>query len=308
VSRPSARHRLEFTLYRVLTAALNALPERPAVALGGALGWIAGVLLRIRRDVVDENLRRVFPEQQASWRREVAVRSYRHLGREAVVAFRIGRYSRENLLARSEVNGLDALFEAVRGPGALVAAGHVGNWEVAGGVLALRGVPIDAIAVRQRNPLFETALSENRRKLGVRVVYRGVAGSDVLRSIRAGRVPVLLADQDAGGGGVFVDFLGREASTAKGPALLALRSGARLFSGTCVVVPGTPPRYRIDLEAVDAPRSGDLARDVRALTQAHADALARAVREAPDQYFWHHKRWKTRPQAEKQERRPLPAV
>jgi KDO2-lipid IV(A) lauroyltransferase len=229
VSRPTARDRLEFGLYRGVTGALRVLPERPAVALGGALGWIAGVVLRIRRDVVDQNLRRAFPEKGAAWLRDVAVASYRHFGREAVVAFRIGRDSRERLLARSEVHGVEELLQAVRGPGALIAAGHIGNWEVGGGALALRGVPIDGIAVRQRNPLF------------VRIVYRGVAGGAVLRSIREGRVPVLLADQDAGGGGVFVDFLGHAASTAKGPALLALRSGARLFTaaGTC------PATYRL---------------------------------------------------------------
>jgi KDO2-lipid IV(A) lauroyltransferase len=308
VSRPTARDRLEFGLYRGVTGALRVLPERPAVALGGALGWIAGVVLRIRRDVVDQNLRRAFPEKGAAWLRDVAVASYRHFGREAVVAFRIGRDSRERLLARSEVHGVEELLQAVRGPGALIAAGHIGNWEVGGGALALRGVPIDGIAVRQRNPLFEDALSENRRALGVRIVYRGVAGGAVLRSIREGRVPVLLADQDAGGGGVFVDFLGHAASTAKGPALLALRSGARLFTATCLALPGSPRRYRIRIEEIDAPRSGDLPRDVQALTQAHADVLARFVREAPDQYFWQHKRWKTRPRIESQERRPLPAV
>ena len=304
----TVRDRLEFGIYRAVTATLRALPERPAVALGSALGWMAGVVLRVRRGVVDDNLERAFPDREGAWRRRVAVASYRHFGREAVVAFRIGSEPAADLLARTEVRGLDALLAAVRGPGALIATGHAGNWEVGGGVLALHGVPIDGIAVRQRNPLFNEALVANREKLGVRVVYRGVAGGDVLRSLRAGRVPVMLADQDAGGGGVFVHFLGQEASTARGPALLALRSGARLFGGACLAVPGSVRRYVIHLEPVEAPRTGDLAQDVRRLTQAHADVLARLVRESPDQYFWQHKRWKTRPELEKQERRALPAV
>jgi KDO2-lipid IV(A) lauroyltransferase len=299
---------LEFALYRLVTAALRGLPERHAVALGGALGWLAGALLRVRRAVVDENLARVFPDRDGEWRRRVASSSYRHFGREAIVAFRIGDERPEALLARTQVNGVEAVLEAARGPGALIAAGHVGNWELGGGVLALLGVPIDAIAARQRNPLFDDALARNRKKLGVRIVYRGVAGGEVLRSLRERRVPVMLADQDAGGGGVFVDFLGHPASTTRGPALLALRSGARLFAGACLVLSGHPRRYRLDLVPVDALRTGDLARDVQALTQAHADALARFVREAPEQYFWQHKRWKTPPRAGKQERRPLPAV
>ena len=56
------------------------------------------------------------------------------------------------------------------------------------------------------------------------------------------------------------------------------------------------------------PRTGDLAEDVRRLTQAHSDCLARLVRHVPEQYFWQHKRWKTRPEGETQERRPVEAV
>jgi KDO2-lipid IV(A) lauroyltransferase len=299
---------VEFLFYQVVSGALRRVPERLAVALGGALGWITGEVVRVRREVVDENLARAFPDRVDAWRRRVAVGSYRHFGREAVVAFRVVREGASGVLERTEVDGLEELLEAARGPGAIVATGHVGNWEVAGGAVALRGVPIDVIAVRQRNPLFDRALVENRERLGMRVVHRGVAGVQVLRSLREGRIPVMLADQDAGGGGIFVDFFGHRASTTRGPALLALRSGARLFSGACFALPGAPRRYRVQLVPVDAPRTGDLVRDVASLTQAHADALARFVRDAPEQYFWQHKRWKTRPNAEKQERRALPAV
>jgi KDO2-lipid IV(A) lauroyltransferase len=278
------------------------------VALGAGLGWLAGAVLRIRRDVVEENLARAFPERDARWRRRIAVESYRHFGREAVVAFRLGRESAERVLARSDVHGLDALLEAASGPGAIVATGHLGNWEVAGGAVALRKVPIDAVAVRQRNPLFDDALVGNRRRLGIRVVYRDGAGTEVLRSVRAGRVPVLLADQDGGRSGVFVDFLGSLASTARGPALLALRSGAQLFGGVCLVEAGPPRRYAVHLCPLAVERTGDLAEDVRRLTRAHSDFLAGFVRQAPEQYFWQHKRWKTRPEPPTPERRPVRPV
>ena len=308
MSRPTVRDRVEYALYRVIAAVLRALPEGFAVALGGALGWFTGVVLRIRRDVVDENLARAFPERDARWRRRVGVESYRHFGREAVVAFRIAHERPETVLARTEITGMDELLAAARGPGAIIATGHLGSWEVAAAALALRGVPIDGIAVRQRNPLFDRALRENRERLGARVVYRGVAGGEVLRSLREGRVPVMLADQDGGGGGIFIDFLGHPASTTRGPALLAVRSGARLFGGAFLARPGSPRRYLGHAEPVDVPRTGDLTEDVRRLTQAYSDCLARLVLEFPEQYFWQHKRWKTRPEPETQERRRVRAV
>jgi len=296
-ARPTLKDRVEFAAYQAASGLLRTLPERWAVGFGGALGRLAGGPLRVRRAVVDDNLAHAFPERDAAWRRRVALDSYDHLGREAVVAFRLGREPAEHVLARTEVHGLEALLEAARGPGVVMATGHLGNWEIAGAAVALRGVGVDAVAVRQRNRLFDASLVSNRERLGIHVIYRGGAGAALFRSIRRGRVPALLADQDAGRSGVFVEFLGRLASTPRGPALLALRTGARLFGGACLVTGGRPRRYRIELEPLDVERTGDHAEDLRRLTEAHAAFLARFVRRAPEQYFWQHRRWKTRPSA-----------
>jgi KDO2-lipid IV(A) lauroyltransferase len=88
------------------------------------------------------------------------------------------------------------------------------------------------------------------------------------------------------------------AATFRGPALFALRTGAPLFLGVALRRSRHPQRYRIVLEEVRVEPSGDLERDVERLTAAHADALARWVRAAPEQYFWQHRRWKTRPAQE----------
>jgi len=295
--RPTLKDRAEFAAYNTASVLLRTLPEPWAVGLGGALGRLAGGPLRVRRAVVDDNLAHAFPERDAAWRRRVALDSYDHLGREAVVALRLGREPAEHVLARTDVHGLEALVEAARGPGVVMATGHLGNWEIAGAAVALRGVGVDAVAVRQRNRLFDASLVSNRERLGIHVIYRGGAGAALFRSIRGGRVPALLADQDAGRNGVFVEFLGRTASTPRGPALLALRTGARLFGGACLVMGGRPRRYRIELEPLDVERTGDQAEDLRRLTEAHAAFLARFVRRAPEQYFWQHRRWKTRPSA-----------
>jgi KDO2-lipid IV(A) lauroyltransferase len=52
------------------------------------------------------------------------------------------------------------------------------------------------------------------------------------------------------------------------------------------------------LRPIDFQPSGSLDADVQALTEVHTAALEQAIGEAPEQYFWHHKRWKKRPEAE----------
>lgn len=297
MSSASLRHRAEYHTFRLARAVLGVLPETMALGLGEVLGWIAGVVLRMRRDVVNDNLARAFPDASRAWRRRVAVASYRHLGREAVATFRLGRADRDVLRGATEVEGLANLEAALAGGrGALVVTGHLGNWELGGAAVAVRGVPVDAVALVQANRLFDEDLARTRARLGMRMIQRGAAPREVLRSLARGRVAALVADQNARRAGVFVDFFGRPASTFRGPALLSLRARAPLFLGVALRVSRHPQRYRIVLEEVTAERSGDADADVRALTAAHTRALETWVRAAPDQYFWQHKRWKTRPQ------------
>lgn len=291
------RHRVEYLAFQVTLAVLRALPEGWALGFGAALGWFAGSVVRIRRAVADANLALAFPDRDRAWRDRVARASYRNLGREAVATFLFAGEPAAKVIERTpDPRGGEAVLEVVRsGRGAVLLTGHFGNWEMAGAATAARGVPLDAVAVRQANRLFDEALVLNRARLGIAIIRRGDAPRDVMRTLRAGRVAGLVADQDAGRSGLFVDFLGAPASTAKGPALFALRARVPLFLGTCVSIPGQPGRYRVEVEEVRAERTGDLREDVRRLTAAHAAALAERVRRAPEQYFWVHKRWRTPP-------------
>jgi len=180
----------------------------------------------------------------------------------------------------------------------VVVTGHLGNWEVAGAALSARGFPLDVVAKGMANRRFGEDLEAARRRLGMRVVDMAVAPREVLRSLRAGRIVALVADQNAREQGIFVPFFGVLAATFRGPALFALRSGAPIFVGACVREPGWPQHYRLWTARIDFAASGDLEGDVVRLTEAHTAVLEQAVREAPEQYFWQHKRWKTRPPQE----------
>ena len=290
-------HRLEYAVFRAALSVLRLLPERGALALGGALGWLAGAVLRVRRDVTDENLARAFPEKDRVWRHRVALASYRNLGREGVASFLFSGDSAARVIERTpDPAGADRLLAALgEGRGAVLVTGHFGNWEMAGAAAAARGVALDAVAVRQGNRLIDDALVRNRARLGISIIRRGDAPIQVIRTLRAGRVAGLVADQDARRGGVFVDFLGTPAATARGPALFALRAGAPLSLGSCVAVEGRPGRYRCEVEEITLDRTGDLEEDVRRLTAAHVAALAARVRRQPEHYFWQHRRWRTAP-------------
>ena len=295
----SFRYRLEFIAFRVFAWMIEVLPERLALGMCAGMGWLGGVVLRIRRADVDRHLAQAFPERDSTWRGRVARDSYRHFAREAAMTFRLSRMDPRDVVRRTEMEGFEEFREAVEeGAGAVVVSGHLGNWEIAGASAAARGVPMDVVAHRQKNPLFDRYLVETRARLGLNVMVKNDAFRLARRSLAAGRVAAFVADQNIRRRGVFVDFFGSRAATPKGPALFALRSGAPIFLGTAIRLPGWPSRYRVRAERVPVPRDVPIEEAVVELTQRYTSLLERRIRDAPEQYFWLHRRWKTQPAQE----------
>lgn len=293
-------HRAQYAAFRVARGLLSALPAPLALGLGDLLGWVVAVVLRIRRGVVEENLRQAFPDEEPRWRRRVARASYRHLVRESIATFRMAGMDREEVRASASMDPdeLSAFKEDLeRGRGAVIVTGHLGNWELGGAWMAARGVPMEAVVQVQRNRRFNEDLRAVRERMGLETIPKQDAPKGVLRALRAGHPVALVADQNLTRGGIFVEFFGRLASTARGPALFALRTGAPLWIGCSVRVPGRSPGYHIRFQRIDVEATGDTEGDVRRVTEAYTRILESWIRADPEQYFWHHKRWKTRPTA-----------
>jgi len=297
--RATLRHRLEFLGFRVLSAGAWILPEPVALGVGSLLGHLAGTLFRIRRRVVDGNLALAFPGEPPRWRHRVARASYRHVGREGVALLRLARMEAAELRERVTFGGLERLIDAVEsGRGVVLVAGHLGNWEIAGASLTAQGLPVDAVAQAQHNPLFNAALVGTRERLGMRVIPRGEALREGLRSLRKGRILGLVADQNVRSGGIFVDFFGVPASTPRGPGLFALRTGAVVVTIMGLREPGARSRYRVDFDVISPSPDPDPEESIREVMESCNRTLERYIRAAPEQYFWFHKRWKTRPPQE----------
>ena len=242
------------------------------------------------------NLVRAFPEQSEEWRQRVARESYRHLGREALNMVALGYRSADDVRERTPIANWDELKAAVdRGRGVVMATAHMGNWELGGASVAVRGVPTDAVVQRQRNRLVDRNIVAAREKLGLGVIDRKKASKLVLPALKAGHLIGFVADQDAGRNGVFVPFFGHMASTHRGAALFALRADCPLFVGVTVRLPDG--RYDCRTSEIDVDRSGPLEEVITRMTAAFTARIEAEIRTAPEQYFWLHKRWKTRPPA-----------
>ena len=280
-------------LARGALGGLRALRWQAARAAGEHLG--DGVRrLGLRRRVAEENLAVAFPAWSQAERQRVLREHYRELGRVTA------EYAHLDRLARApagevfaDLSGLERL-EALRGRGVVLLSGHYSNFELLGACVA-RLNPVDFLVRPLSNPGVEALVSGIRARAGVGCISTAEGTRGVYAALAAGRWVAILADQDARRRGCFVPFLGRPASTAVGPARVALRTGAPLVMGFAV----RRPDGRFDLEVrgplvAPDPEAPDA---VERLTALHAALLEERVRARPELWFWLHRRWKSRPPA-----------
>lgn len=300
------RHWLGYQAFRVVVCLLQFLSVRQTRKLAGAVAWLlVDVLPRkwTRYHVAAENIRRAFgadtPEERV---RELVRGMWIHLVRLIVEVAQTPRKflltnCREFLVFRDRGVVVEAL---TTGRPVMILGGHFGNWEMSLGSFGVFGFPMGLIAREMANPYLHDWFARTREAFGHKLYLKKGNFDELTELMSAGGSLMLLGDQDAGKRGLFVDFFGTPASTHKSIALMAMEYNAILAVGYGIRLEdddlnGRWPRYEIGLEDlidVQQLRTDD---PLREITERYTRGLERAIRRAPEQYFWVHRRWKTEP-------------
>ncbi len=287
-----AKNIVEYMVLRVFRIFATKLPLGFLIALGEIIAYVCSSVLQYRRSEVEDHLTLAFPDQDSDWRKKISLDSYKHFGRECLSFLRTPNPCLQEDI---EITGFEALVESLeKGSGVMMVSGHLGNWEVGATALAARGIPIDVVALRQRNPFVDKYLVDLRKIAGVGVIRNGDGAYAILESLRNGKVIGCLGDQNPVGSSVTVDFMGVPSRTAKDSVTLTLRSGAELFFASCVLPSCGRRKYRLELEKISIPSKQNRVEMIEKLTKDHTQLLETAIRRNPDQYLWHHRRWKDR--------------
>ncbi len=210
----------------------------------------------------------------------------------------IMRFSTGNLSKYVVFEHEENLIQAFeKGKGVFFLTGHLGNWEVMSAALAVRFSDMGGAVVARPidfEPLDEL-VNGLRKKFGTEIIMKRGGMRRVLGAVRENKGVGILLDQNVDWyEGVFVKFLGRWACTNKGLALLALKTKAPVIP--IFSVRQKDGRYRILIEPeVELIVTGDKTKDVEENTARFTNVIDKQVRAFPDQYFWFHRRWKTRP-------------
>jgi KDO2-lipid IV(A) lauroyltransferase len=249
-----------------------------------------------QRLIALHNLRNAFPEKSIDEIEAIAKGSYRHLALVMAELFEMPYITRETLHEWADSEGLEHAERALaQGKGILSVGAHFGNWELKTVAVPLMFRPMQIIYRPLDSPVMDNLLGWSRTKHGNSLIPKGGSGKRIISLLRQNHPIGIMSDQNvAKNEGVFVDFFGRPACTSVGTAVLALQSGAPVLP---VFIPRMPDgRYKlIILPPVEITRTDDYESDLFVNTQRFAKVVEDMVRKYPEQWFWIHQRWKTKP-------------
>ena len=299
------KHLLEYWVLLLASFTAKSLTESGAKRFSRIVAWLAYRALRYRRRVALRNLRDSFPDKSSEEIQSILRNSYINFGIVTVEFLRLGSKAGKKASSELIINGSEHLDRVLKNKsGSVLAAGHIGNWELLGSAMAQRWPPVKGIAVHMSNPYSDKFIEKLRFDGFEEVIYKSEPATSFLRSLKEGCNLGVISDQDAGKSGVFIDFLGRKASTPKGAAFFALKAKVPLF--TVYSKRLDDGNYQAEIIPVELDYDGKITEEkIKTATQEIAYRLENFIRENPDQWLWFHKRWKTRPPDEQEKKRVL---
>jgi len=289
----SLSHNLEYAAALTGVKLARIFTPRAADRLGVGLGSLAHAVLSSRRKIALYNLERALgAELSIDVRRRVAKEVFHNIGRSMIEFSRFGKTTLDDVRKLITGPGEEILARVhAEGKGGMVVTAHFGNWELLGVWVAACGYPMDFLIGTQHNEKVDRLLVGFRESMGVGIIRLSTSSRQVFKALKANHMTGLVSDQHSASGGVVLDFMGRPASTPKGPALFSIRTGAPLLPFLLrrerydrhILIPGEP---------IYPPNSGDEEVDIAQMTKRYTRFFEQNIRKYPDQWMWTHRRWK----------------
>ena len=262
--------------------------------LGEAIGGFLFAVVRSRRRVTLTNLQLCLPRLTEKQRRRIARNHFKAYARSILERGILWWASEARLRRLIQVEPRVPLEQIAAGPTILLCPHFVGL-DVAGVAVMLES-SLCSIYTRQQNQVFDEALRAGRSRFRpVKIVPRAEGIKPIIRAMREGLPFFMLPDMDFGiKESAFVPFFGIPAATLTAPARIAAATGAKVIPVVATYLPNYQG-WKVSFHPAWENYPGT---DLVAATRSMNAFIEKRVLEAPAEYFWSHKRFKTRPEGE----------
>ena len=275
---------------------IGLFPRKLAQRIANLLGRILFSIVKKHRMIAIDNLTYAFghektPEEIEKIARQVFINLVK-------VVFEVGwsLHLKESQFAEHfNIDGFRHMKNAYeKGKGVLALTAHFGNWELFPIIGAIIKFPINIVVRPLDFKPLDHFMFNLRTRFGGKIIPKERSIHTIIKSLHRGEIVVLLMDQNVDWyEGVFVDFMGHRACTSKGLALFALKTGAPVVP-VFMVRETSGFRTEFGPEIITA-KTGDRQKDIENNTREYNRVIENIIRRYPDQWFWIHQRWKTKP-------------
>lgn len=271
-------------------------PYSLLMKIGAGLGRLYFRFIKKQRNLAIKQMRESLKIDQAE-AEQLVRESFINMGKNFMEVLYMPALNKENFDKFIEIEHLERMKSAISEKhGVVVLTGHVGNWEWLSAAFTMNDLPVSAIAKQQPNMDYTNALNDLRATINVEIFSRGT--SELLsaaKALKKGRILGFLADQDAGPGGAFIEFLGKTASTPMGAAVFAKKFNSPIIPAFILRQPDGHHKVLVG-EVIRYTDTGNPDKDLFDLTYKMTKILEKIILDNPTQWLWFQKRWNTPPE------------
>jgi KDO2-lipid IV(A) lauroyltransferase len=256
-------------------------------------------LSKRRSGIVAKNLRIAFPHYTAEEISALTRAISRHFASVFIEIITIFvKKQPEKILKKVEILHPEVLERALdKKKGVILFSGHFGNWELIPLILSRQlNQKVNSVAREMNNPLVEKKVKQFRKYMGSELIYKRNSIRTILKRLEKNGLVYLLIDHNTiAREGVFVDFFGKPASTVPSVSQLHLKRAIPIIP---IFIHYEKDKIVLELlEEIDATgtSTGNQKEDILRLTRRCTSLIEEKIRQYPEQWFWFHNRWKTRP-------------
>lgn len=265
------------------------------MAFGRFLGWVWYYIVPVRKKLALSNLNRALGDELTEKEQKKIIREFfSNFGMYIVEVLRIPHMTLKENKKRVEIEDWEHMESALaRGRGVILVATHLDNVDLGGCSMAMRGAPI-AVVVRKLGKTAEEFISGVRENTGVTIIS-GKGTKDIIKDLLAeNKIVTIVIDQHLSRyRSIACKFFGQWASTTPAPARFAFETGATIVPA--VIQRKEKAGYHhirvLPPFELETP-STDLDINIRHNTERLNRIAEGWIREAPNQWWWFHKRWK----------------
>ena len=287
----------EYLLLRAACAVVNAVPYPLACALARGFAWFLVDVVRFHRKRTFDRIRGCFPEKSVREIHRIAVMSLSNVLISAVEMIRASSLDRKWIEAHvKDVHIYADRLRAIadEGKGVVIMVPHSGNWYMAAWAMARCGVPLFAIAAKQRNPYINAWMNRQYGE-GLDVVERGSARvmAEIKERLSKGQCFAILPDLRVPTKDVQVPFLNGTANVSHGGASFATATGAPIV---VAIMRREGGKHVFDhLATLRADPAMPRKEEALRLTRETMALLDDAIKKTPEHWFWYNQRWILQP-------------